>query len=1039
MKPTLDKLFYLALACSSLLACAEPSADSCLTERFEAQASERFVAGETYYLPVIDDTSSCAKLRWTVVDRPGASTDPIVAGDDGIWRITPTVPGHYRFSLAEATGGETIDLEVVPASDRAFYNLNYYPASSLTAVGDELWVANAQSPTISRVDPGTMALIDEIDVGPWPVSVAWAPDMPFAVVAQRGVDTLGLVDVETKRLVDAIWVGDEPANVVVSADGKQAYVALQSDNAIAVVDLEARVRTARIEVGTSPLAMALSADGGTLWVASHRSGHPSRFPFEADSVEAERDVAVIDTAAGEVVDWWIDVGTTITALALAPDGERLYMSRLRNDTEANLGAIDEPSFMYEIAVFDAASGDELQRADLSRQPSSGGYAVALHAITIAAGRLWVVAESSDLAIALDPDSLAELGRVQVQGRPRSLTAIGDTLYAHGAQSSSLAAFSQPDTEPQVLTLTTDPRPAEVAAGQYYFTGAGRDYAQNWSCNSCHVDGLSDTLVWNAGPFAGRKVSRPFYWLEGTYPLGWDGYLSSVDNYAFTVNTNVGVRPTTQEHRALSAYLASIMPPPAANEFTRRDGTLSELGEAGKRVFENEAGCATCHPLPLTTSRAVLTQGITDGVTDVPGLVGSYRLGVWLKRGEATSLHDAVDQVFGSLGDPGLEDDQRAALDRFLLELTARDFMVLTSSPRAGNQTMAVDQPIGVVFSHPVFGDPSNLAKVTLVDANGAEVAITRELSEDARHLELVPTASLAFEQAYTVIIDPSFQSFGELTIWTPDPAKPTAWEIPLETGAAPQLRLAGDYVWTVDMPTADLEALEFDLENTIATAVPLSVVETHSGGELLLDYGDDLALERVAVVDGDQLVTPALPIPIGPSFADGSGMQATLIDEDDDGIADYAEGSLTIAGPGFLESGVNWRLTRPTAAGECNEGSEGALPVTVMFGAEGPIVDWGSDMPDGLGVYFIGPDAQPPAGPGQPVTGGDVYWVVQLEDFPNGFMGPVTYGVVPEGAIDDTENVGGGDGPAVLSPGQCVKAAVTTTAFGQGSVTFLVP
>ncbi|KIG19183.1 collagen triple helix repeat domain protein [Enhygromyxa salina] len=1037
----MNNLSILALASSvGLFACFEPSADLCLTQRFEAQATARFVAGETFYLPVIDASPSCAKLRWTVVERPESSTDPIVEGKDGIWRITPTVAGHYRFSLAEAPGGdETLDLEVVPASDRAFYNLNYYPANSLTAVGDELWVANAQSPTVSRVEPSTLAVLDEIDVGPWPVSIAWVEGMTFAVVAQRGADTLGLIDVETKRLVDAIWVGDEPANVIVTADGKQAYVALQSENAVAVVDLEARVRTARIEVGSSPLAMALSADEGMLWVASHRSGQPGRFPYEADSVEDERDVAVIDTAAGEVVDWWLDVGTTITALALAPDGERLYMSRLRNDTEANLSAIDEPSFMYEIAMFDAASGDELQRADLSRQPSSGGYAVALHAITLAANQLWVVAESSDLAIALDPETLAELDRVEVLGRPRSLTAIGDTVYAHGAQASSLTAISPANAAPQVLALTTDPRPAEVAAGQYFFTGAGRDYAQNWTCNSCHVDGLSDTLVWNAGPFAGRRVSRPFYWLEGTYPLGWDGYLSSVENYAFTVNINVGVRPTTEEHRALSAYLASIMPPPAANEFTRRDGTLSELGEAGKRIYENEAGCATCHPLPLTTSRATLAQGITEGVTDVPGLVGSYRLGVWLKRGEATTLHDAVERVFGSLGDPGLDEDQRAALDRFLLELTARDFMVLTSSPRAGNTTMAVDQPIGVVFSHPVFNDAGNLAKVTLIDASGAEVEVTRQLSADARHLELTPKAALAFEQDYTVIIDPSFESFGEQTLWTPDPAAPSAWEIPLQTGAAPQLRLAGDYVWTVDMPTADLEATEFDLDNTIATAVPLSVVETQSGGEMLLDYGEDLTLERVAVVVGGLLVTPALPIPIGPSFADTTGIQATLIDEDDDGIADYAEGSLTIAGPGFLESGVTWRLTRPTVIGECNEGSTGALPVTVEFGAEGPIVDWGSDMPDGLGVYFIGPDAQPPAGPGQPVTGGDAHWVVQVADFPNGFAGPVTYGVVPDGAIDDTANVGGGDGPATLSPGQCVKAAVTTTAFGQGSVTFVVP
>ena len=72
------------------------------------------------------------------------------------------------------------------------------------------------------------------------------------------------------------------------------------------------------------------------------------------------------------------------------------------------------------------------------------------------------------------------------------------------------------------------------------------------------------------------------------------------------------------------------------------------------------------------------------------------------------------------------------------------------------------------------------------------------------------------------------------------------------------------------------------------------------------------------------------------------------------------------------------------------------------------------------------------------MTGGDVFWAVQAAEFPNGFAGPVTYGVVPDGAVDDTETVGGGAGPAALQPGDCVKATVLSTSFQQGSATFLV-
>jgi len=1038
--PTLQALFVPLLVGSVLAGCKAdtPTGDACIAERFDAQSAVRFVAGKTYYLPTLDATGECEAVRWRLSEQPAGNENKVVAGEDGIWRITPIVTGHYAFSLG-GDEGETLDLEVVSADTRPLYNLNYYAHHAAQMVEGELWVANVQVPTITRLDPDSLAPLGEISVGPWPVSLAWRDGMSFAVVAQRGNDTLGLVDVGSGRLVDAIWVGDEPANVVLSPDGLTAYVALKSENAVAVVDLAARIRTDRIEVGADPMAMAISSNGETLWVASHRSGQPSRHPFESDPVEAERDIAVIDTANAEVRDWWFDVGTTLSALLYDEGTDELYLSRLVNDTEAALGSPDAPNFMYEVAVLDAVSGDVLRSTDVGRQESSAGYAVSLHGMTLAEGRLWVVAEASNIALALDPESLAELGRVDVPGRPRSIVADSKGgVFAHGSQGVSVSRIEGLDQVQSVAT-TNDSRPERVAAGQAYFTGAGREYAQNWSCNSCHADGLSDTLVWNAGPFSGEKVSRPFYWLEGTYPLGWDGYLSSIDNYAFTVNTNVGIRPTSTEHRALSAYLASIMPPPAENGQTRRDGSLTELALAGKAVYEGKAACAGCHPLPLTTNRAVLGEGVTEGTTAVPGLIGSYRLGVWLKRGEATSLHGAVDAVFANLGDPELSDDEREALDRFMLELTARDFFVLSSEPRAGDSAVAVDEALTLIFSHPVFDAPENLARVTVVEAGGSAIEVNRVLSEDGRHLSLSPTAPLAFDSAYTIVVDPSFESFDQGSLWVPDPTTPSAWEVGIETAAAPSLRLWGEYLWTVDMPTADLGAQQFDLENTIPTSVGVTVTETVAGGSTLLDYGQELDLTRTFVVDRDTLRSPALPIPIGPSFADSTGIEGTLIDLDDDGVGDYAEGSLTISGPGFVESGITWRLVRPTTGTMCPEGSDGALTLDLQLGPDGPTVDWGSGMPDGLGVYFIGPDAQPPAGPGQPVTGDDVFWVTQTESFPMGFEGPVKYGQVPDGAVDDTANVGGGEGPAELASGDCVKVVVTSTDFMQGSVTFVVP
>ncbi len=1019
-------------------------ADACIVDTLAAQPQRRFLVGETYWLPELATTDECAKLRWTLADQPSANANEVHSNAAGESRFTPTVPGTYRFVLEQATDPDAhaVDLGVVDAAERPFHNLNYFPAGSVARVGDELWVANVQKPTVTRIDPNTMAVLGELPVGAWPVAIAWNEGMEFAVVAHRGSDTLGLIALATSdapaRLVDAIWVGDEPANVVLSPDSTRAYVSLKAEDAVAVVDLAERTRIARIAAVKDPLALAISPDGATLYVASHRSGHPSRFPFPDKPIAEERDLAVIDTEGLEVRDWWLDLGTTLTGLTMAPGGDRLYLSRLLNDTEVSLADTDGASFAHEIAILDPATGAVQRSADLTRQAGSGGFAVAPHQLVVVGDRVLVTAESSDLTLILNAETLQEQGRIATPGRPRAVTAIGNDVFVHGAQATTVTKIRGSEIAGTVQT-TTDPRPDLVATGQAYFTGAGRGYAQTWSCNGCHVDGLSDTLIWNAGPFSGRKVSRPFFWLEGTYPLGWDGYLSSVDNYAFTVNTNVGIRPTTAEHQGLSAYLSSLMPPPPANGATRRDGSLSELGARGLSVYEGAAGCATCHPLPLTTSRSLLPSGVSEGPTDIPGLVGSYRLGVWLKLGSATNIGSAVDQVLGTFGDPGLSADDRTALDQFLQELTARDLIVLSSTPRPDAATaVATDQPVSVTFSQPLWADPQNLAHVWLRGPDGNPVAVDYDLAATGRHLSLRPTAALAPGSDYTIVINPELEAFDERTLWVADAAKPSTWEIPFGTAEAPLLRLAGDYLWTVDMPAPDFANLGFDPDTTIPTLVTLTATETESGAEFLIDYSEGLTLTRIAVADGDRLVAPPLPIPIGPSFADGSALLAELVDMDDDGIADFAEGTLTISGPGFLQGGVQWRLTRPATPGTCNEGADGALPVTLEFDADGvPNFSWGEDL--ALGFYILDPDAQPPAGPGQPVTGGMAYWALQLEEFPTGFAGPVTYGIVPDGAVDITSDVGGGDGPATLVSGQCYKASLVTTGFAQGSVTFAMP
>lgn len=1029
MRPQTLHLGGAAFLCLlALTACdsesSEPAADpapaGCEISDPGAQPTDRFPVGSTLWLPA--PGAECAH-SWSLESAPAGADNAPQLGADGYVRFTPAVPGAYVLQLGE----RRLDLTVVPVAPETFSHVNYYGTSSQALVDGELWVAHVYNPVVERLDPATLAPLGHIDVGPWPVSLAWAPGMSHALIAHRGGDTLGLVDVASGTLEDAVWVGDEPAQVLVSPDGARAYVSLATDAAVAVVDLATREVVTRVPALTDANALALSPDGSRLYVASRRSGQPQRYPYEDDPTDAERDIALIDTESLQVERYFLDVGTTLGGLLVSPDGATLWVAGLDNDTVVDLGDSDQPSFMHRVLALDATTGEVQASADLLRQPSSGGHAVSLHALALAGDLLWVAAEGSDLAVALDPDSLAEVARADAPGRPRHVLADGTDVLVHGAQGFEITRVTAEGALAAAATLeaASDPRDPAVAAGQAYFTGAGRQYGANWSCNSCHLDGLTDTLVWNAGPFSDRVVSRPFFWLEGTYPLGWAGYLSSVRNYAFTVNTNIGIRPNTDEAENLSAYLSALMPPPAATGLTERDGSLSEAGAAGKPLFDQQ--CASCHPAPLSTSRQSFAQGITEGVSDVPALVGAYRHATWLKHGESTTLDAAVQAASEAFGG-GLDQAQLDQLTRYVAELTARDFFVLTPYPRAGATSVRIDVAPRLVFSGPVWDTPENLARVSLQTDAGDPVPAS--VSAEGHRVTLTPDAPLAHGAAYQIVIDPAFEAADQRTLFAQAPFTFT-------TGAAPAFTLEGDYRWTVDMPVPDFENLGFDPSTTIAVTTPFTATATAAGAsDLVVDFSEGLLYATHGVVDGSTLNVPPVPVPVGPSFADTTGLSAEAFDDDGDGVLDRAEGTLTISGPGFVVSNITWQLGRPGPVDACEEGPSGDVALTLERDAEGvPTVSW-DDSAAGmaLGLYVTDTEAQLPLGPG-PVTGGETYWAVATTAFPDGFGGPVTYGVVPEGAQDDSATHGAPEGGATLEPGECYRIGVITNQFNFGYYT----
>ncbi|MEC9464705.1 MAG: Ig-like domain-containing protein, partial [Myxococcota bacterium] len=802
------------------------------------------------------------------------------------------------------------------------------------------------------------------------------------------------------------------------------------EGALAVVDLEARQLVTQIETVFDPKALTMTADGSTLFVASHRSGQTVRYPFEERDPTTELDIAIVDTESMLVSGYILDVAATIKDIFYHSGKDELWVSAMSNDTAGRLNDPDTYSFQHEVFSISPAAGiaSRIVSADLSRQASSTGRAVATQGLALCGETLYVVAESSDITLALDPETFAELSRIETTGRPRDLLCTDTGVLAHSAVTMQIHHIENQKVD-SLSTGVEDPRPAGFAEGYMEFSAPGLGVGDNRSCSTCHVDALGDRVVWNAGPFPNHQLTRPFRWLEGTGRIGWDGYVGSVKITAYVGGSTTNTRPTTDQALNLGTFLASLMPAPAANGKTLRDGSLSLAGHAGKSIFEGKGGCAGCHSGAKTTNQVVYEEGMTAGLSDVPTLVDVPKVGSWLKDGSASTLEETVDAGIEMMN-LSLTDDERASLVHYLHEITDRDFFVLNANFEY-QELMAVNQPIVLTFNQPVLADGINLARIMIEKPDGSLLSVNAEVNN--RHVTLRPRPALEPATTYKVIVGSRFQADdGRM------PSEPM--ELSFTTANLPTIVLEGDYEWVVGVPAIDFAAGAFNTDVILDSTVPVRIEATEGGGVAVFDLGDDLLFTTDVVIDGDTLHITDLPVPAGPSFGNGSAISAGLFDADSDGIADGASGTLSLSGPAFDVPGVRWRLQRPPSAdagagsgGGCDDLLDGPYTINVERAGASPVISW--DGPNALGVYVTAPEASLPAGPGQTVSGGDAYWVLEMKSFPAGFAGPVTYGQATADSNDASPTHGAPEGGAELIEGTCYKFSVVTNTFETSSYT----
>jgi hypothetical protein len=914
---TIFALISGAAACGSESGVGAPVPTDCAAAAaLPFQNDRSFTLGETFYLPRLTGSSCPSTAAWEVSSAPSESQSRVYMQGAPEPRFTPDRAGTYRFRVPSMAGAE-VELTVVARGARERFRNHYLPALYGAArVGDEIWTANGATYTVTRVrrgaNGGPWQASQEIPVASWPAAIAWRSPLPYALVAQRGADTVGFLDRERGVLEDALWVGDEPTGLAVSPDATKLYVSLPTMRQIAVVDLGTRSVVARVDVGFDPRALALSADGARLFVASYRAGNREKDLKGTYGATDGQALWVVDTHSLTVVDTLASLSAVHRAIALSDDAKELYVAATDGDPIPSQGDATAKPFVHEAIVLGVGAdgvsrGGPLRRADLTRQMGSAGPVVSPAAILAQGDTLWVAAESSGLVVGLDRQTLVEKTRTSVGAGARTLLDLdGGSIAVHCTQSNELW-FLDASAQPlgSVALVKEDGRPPAVALGERVFTRPGGNFGTNHGCASCHTEAENDGMVWRFGMGLWDNV-RPLQLLSATTPVGWAAYVSNTQVFGYTGPSSIVSRPATPEEAdGMDGFLASLIGAPRATGRTRLDGSYTDAAARGKSLFESKAQCATCHTPPLYTSREVVPVGKSGVPADVPTLLGAYRHAAFFVKAGARRLESAVDVAVAFVG-VSLSAAEKADLVEFLYQLTPKGGAPLGIWPDI-DSAEGVETTVNpwVEFADPVDGSlPGKSAAaaaqpfVKLETAAGDQVPGHVEI--DGWRVRFVPDAPLAQGAAYVFRVLPGlpFLSGGELeaerrsrfqTAMSPAGAWPAT--------AAMQVQLS----FPPGAPPTPVPLL-LTSRPSAASSEPLSVVIAPT---MLATQQRQPAWVRV---DGDRVMMAPFALPVTPTAVANVSQVTGRVTSAEGGTIRRIEGTARLTGPGLDLPGVPFSI-----------------------------------------------------------------------------------------------------------------------------------
>ncbi|OKH48923.1 hypothetical protein NIES2101_21565 [Calothrix sp. HK-06] len=230
--------------------------------------------------------------------------------------------GNNKIRVYDVDGQHLTETDpiVLPPQTPDGKPLNLYPAGfSISADGKSMYVADNLGDAMSIIDLPSRTVIDTIQVGHNPYTVALANNGKFAYVSNWGDTTVSAIDIPDREVEYTIEVGTHPNAMALNPHSNELYVANADSDTISVIDTKTKTVTRTIDLapypgakeGSSPNALTVSPDGSTLYVANATNNDVAVIRLATTENPEDKVIGLIPTA-------WYPTG-----LVLSPDGKEL--------------------------------------------------------------------------------------------------------------------------------------------------------------------------------------------------------------------------------------------------------------------------------------------------------------------------------------------------------------------------------------------------------------------------------------------------------------------------------------------------------------------------------------------------------------------------------------------------------------------------------------------------------------------------------------------------------------------------------------------